>query len=151
MATVNAQVSGQPERGRNFTIGAFWEHTYWPFIKANLKPSTYLGYEQVWKQHLKDHFGTMTLREYRKGIGSTFLTTLAKKYRPRTISHIKNLASGIFTHAANLDHIESNPWQFCKVLGKTKAHGKTQHYTLEEIENIISALVDHGNVNSLWP
>jgi integrase len=97
----------------------------------------------VWKQHLKDHFGNMTLREYRKGMGSLFITALAKKYRPRTVAHIKNLASGMFTHAANLDLIESNPWQFCKVLGKSKANGETKHYKLEEIENIISALVDH--------
>jgi integrase len=121
----------------------FWEHTYLPFITENLKPSTRIGYQQVWNQHLKDHFGNMTLREYRKGIGSLFLTKLAKKYSQRTVQHIKNLASGIFTHAANLDLIEANPWSFCKVLGKSKATAPTQHYTLEEIENIITALVDH--------
>jgi hypothetical protein len=32
------------------------------------------GYQQVWNQHLKDHFGTMTLREYREGMGSLLLT-----------------------------------------------------------------------------
>lgn len=142
MANINAQVPGKPQE-TDLTIAAFWEHTYWPFVQANLKPSTYLGYEQVWKQHLKDHFGTMTLRDYRKGIGSLFLTKLAKTYRPLTVQHIKNLASGIFTHAANLDLVESNPWSFCKVLGKQMPDGVTEHYTLEEIENIISALVDH--------
>jgi integrase len=142
MATVNAQVPGQPET-TDLTVAAFWEQTYWPFVQANLKPSTYLGYQQVWNQHLKDHFGTVTLREYRKGMGSTFLTKLAKKYRPLTVQHIKNLASGIFTHAANLDFVESNPWSFCKVLGKSLPDGVTGVYTLEEIENIISALVEH--------
>jgi integrase len=142
MATINAQVPDQPPQA-DLTVAAFWEHTYWPFVQENCKPSTYLGYQQVWKQHLKDHFGNMTLREYRKGMGSLFITALAKKYRPRTVAHIKNLASGMFTHAANLDLIESNPWQFCKVLGKSKANGETKHYKLEEIENIISALVDH--------
>jgi integrase len=142
MATVNAQVPGNASEA-DLTIAAFWEHTYLPFIQENLKPSTYLGYEQVWKQHLKDHFSNMTLREYRKGTGSMFLTKLSKKYRPLTVQHIKNLCSGIFTHAANLDHIEANPWSFCKVLGKSLPDGVTESYTLEEIENIISALVDH--------
>ena len=142
MATINAQVTDQPQQPE-LTVAAFWDNTYWPFVQENLKPSTYLGYQQVWKQHLKNHFGEMTLREYRKGTGSVFLTALAKKYSQRTIAHIKNLASGIFTHAANLDLIDSNPWSFCKVLGKTKAPAATEHYTLEEIENIISALVDH--------
>jgi len=142
IATINAQTSG-PEQPTDLTVASFWEHTYLPFITENLKPSTRLGYQQVWNQHLKDHFGNMTLREYRKGIGSLFLTKLAKKYSQRTVQHIKNLASGIFTHAANLDLIEANPWSFCKVLGKSKATAPTKHYTLEEIENIISALVDH--------
>jgi len=141
MATINTRVTQEPKA--DLTIAAFWEHTYWPFIQENLKPSTIHGYNQIWNQHLKKHFGDTTLREYRKGMGSVFLTKLAKTYRPRTVTHIKNLASGIFTHAANLDEIDSNPWSFCKVLGKTKAHSATKHYTLEEMENIISALVDH--------
>jgi integrase len=141
MATINNQLPNQPKA--NLTIAAFWENTYWPFVQENLKPSTIYGYNQIWNQHLKPHFGNMTLREYRKGMGSAFLTKLAKTLRPRTVQHIKNLASGIFTHAANLDEVESNPWQFCKVLGKTKTHRETEHYTLEEMENIISALVDH--------
>ena len=142
MATINTQVPGHPEPA-DLTIASFWELTYLPFIEDNLKPSTYLGYKQVWSHHLKDHFGNMTLREYRKGMGSVFITNLSKTLRPRTVKNVKNLASGMFTHAANLDLIESNPWQFCKVLGKTKSNGETKHYTLEEIENIISALVDH--------
>lgn len=72
-----------------------------------------------------------------------FLTKLSKTYRPLTVQHIKNLASGIFTHAANLDLIESNPWSFCKVLGKSLPDGETKSYTLEEIENVISALVEY--------
>ncbi len=141
MATVNNQVPDQPKA--DLTIAAFWEHTYWPFVQENLKPSTIHGYNQIWNQHLKSHFGNMTLREYSKGTGSVFLTKLSKSLRPRTVQHIKNLASGIFTHAANLDEVDSNPWQFCKVLGKTKTNGETRHYTLEEMEDIISALVDH--------
>ncbi|HEY6768006.1 MAG TPA: tyrosine-type recombinase/integrase [Candidatus Sulfotelmatobacter sp.] len=141
MATVNAQTPGEPDT--DLPIAAFWEQTYWPFVQDNLKPSTVHGYKQLWNQHLKNHFGTLTLREYRKGMGSTFLTKLSKKLRPRTVQHVKNLASGIFTHAANLDYVESNPWKFCKVLGKSLPDGETRSYTLEEMENIISALVDH--------
>lgn len=143
MATINAQAPGQPEAA-DLTIAGFWELTYWPFVQENLKPSTVHGYNQVWNQHLKPHFGSLTLREYRKGMGSEFLTMLSKKYSRRTVQHIKNLASGIFTHAANLDHIEANPWRFAKVLGKKGAEpGEQEYYTLEEIENVISALVDH--------
>src|SRR5437879_3813106 len=62
MATINAQVPGQPEEA-DLTMAGFWELTYWPFVVENLKPSTQWGYKQVWNQHLKPHFGNMTLRE----------------------------------------------------------------------------------------
>ncbi len=142
MATINAQVPDQPQQP-HLSIASFWELTYWPFVQENLKPSTQWGYEQVWNQRLKDHFGTMTLREYRTSMGSVFLTGLAKTLGRRTVQHIRSLASGIFSHALNLGLIESNPWHDVKVLGKTIAPEETKHYTLEEIENVITALVDH--------
>jgi integrase len=128
---------------RDITITEFWEQTYLPFAKENLRCSTVYGYEQIWGQHLSSHFGQMTLREYRTHIGSAFLTSLAKTLGRHTLQHIRSLASGIFSHAVNLGLLESNPWHDVKILGKTKAPGETKHYTLEEVENIISALVDH--------
>ena len=83
MATINAQVPGNPEQ--DITITSFWELTYWPFVQEHLKTSTQWGYNQVWNQHLKNHFGNMTLREYRKGMGSLFLTNLSKKYDPEPL------------------------------------------------------------------
>ncbi|MBZ5679186.1 MAG: site-specific integrase [Acidobacteriia bacterium] len=142
MATINTQVPGQPEPA-DIPITSFWELTYWPFVVENLKPSTQWGYKQVWNQHLKPHFGNMTLREYRTPTGSVFLTALSKKFARRTVQTVRSLASGIFSHAVNLGAIESNPWHDVKVLGKTKTPAATKHYTLEEIENVISALVDH--------
>ncbi len=142
MHEVNGSDGVQP--GEDLTVVKFWDKTYWPFVQENLKPSTYLGYQQVWLKHLKPHFAEMTLREYRTPTGSLFLTKLAKTLRPRTVAHIKFLCSGIFAHAVNTGEVDSNPWHDCKVLGKpTLENSKTQHYTLEEIENIISALVDH--------
>jgi integrase len=145
MATINTQAPGQPAPA-DITIAGFWQQVYEPFITDNLKPSTVMGYKQVWnaeKDGLKKHFGNRTLREYRTPDGSIFLTALAKKYSQRTVSHIKNLASGIFAHAVNVGEVDSNPWHDCKVLGKSKPIEATEHYTLEEIENIITALVEH--------
>jgi integrase len=142
MATINAQVPGKPHEA-DVTVVGFWEAKYWPFVQGECKPSTIHGYSQVWSQRLKDHFGNMTLSEYRTHHGSVFLTGLKKELGHRTIQHIKSLCSGIFTHAVNVGVIETNPWHDSKVLGKTKRPGETKHYTLEEMENIITALVDH--------
>jgi integrase len=139
MAEVNAQTTPV----NNLTVVDFWEKTYLPFAEENLRHSTVHGYKQIWAQHLKSHFGQMLLKEYKTPMGSVFLTSLAKTLGRATIQHIRSLASGIFSHAVNLGHVESNPWHDVKVLGKTKAPGETAHYTLEEAENIISALVEH--------
>ena len=139
MDTVNANAAPVNDQ----TIAAFWEKTYLPFADENLRASTVHGYKQIWGQHLSVHFGTTALKDYKTHMGSLFLTSLAKKLGRATIQHIRSLASGIFAHAVNVGVIESNPWHDVKVLGKTKEPGETAHYTLQEAEDIISALVEH--------
>jgi integrase len=139
METVNANAAPVNDQ----TVGTFWEKTYLPFAEENLRASTVHGYKQIWSQHLESHFGTTALRDYKTHMGSLFLTSLAKTLGRHTIQHVRSLASGIFSHAVNVGVIESNPWHDVKVLGKTKEPGKTKHYTLEEAEDIISALVEH--------
>ena len=123
----------------------FWDKVYLPFIESNsnLKPSTLHGYKQVWKQHLQSHFGTTNLSDYKTHMMSVFLTGLAKTLRPRTLDRIKWLASAIFVHAVATGNCETNPIRDARVLGKTLGHGVTKSYTLEEIENVISALVEN--------
>jgi integrase len=142
MREINQQAPGHVNQ-QDTTVYEFWEKTYLPFAKENLRASTVYGYEQIWNQHLKLHFGAMTLKEYRTHVGSTFLTGLAKTLGRHTLQHIRSLASGLFSHAVKVGLLESNPWHDVKILGKTRVPGETKHYTLEEAENIISALVDH--------
>jgi integrase len=122
----------------------FWDKVYLPFIEStnNLKPSTVHGYKQVWNQHLKLHFGTLYLTDYKTHLMSNFLTGLAKDHRPRTLNTIKWLASAIFAHAVATGNCETNPIRDSRVLGKTLGHGDTKSYTLEEMENVITALVE---------
>ena len=128
---------------QDMTVADFWEQRYLPFVQANMKASTVRGYLQIWNQHLKHHFADMTLQSYRTHVGSSFLLSLTKTQGRRTLNHIRSLASGIFTHAINEGRLESNPWHDVRILGKVKPPKGTEHYTLEEAENIISALVDH--------
>jgi integrase len=139
METVNANAAPVNDQ----TVASFWEKVYLPFAEENLRHSTLHGYKQIWNDRLKDHFGTIALRDYKTPMGSVFLTSLAKTLGKHTIQHIRSLASGIFSHAVNVGVVESNPWHDVKVLGKTKTPAETAHYTLEEAENIISALVEH--------
>lgn len=142
MRTVSTEeVAGVAVKQR--TIASFFNWTYYRFIKRNLKPSTVQAYAQIWNQHLKAHFGNGLLRDYRTPQMSNFITQQAKTLRPRTLQHIKFLASGIFSHAVATGNADTNPIRDAMVLGKTLQNGVTQAYSLEEIENVISALVDH--------
>ncbi len=140
MRTVNA-ASGQANE-QDMKVTDFWEQHYLPFVQENMKPSTVSGYKQIWSQHLEGHFGEMTLQGYRTHVGSQFLLTLTKTQGRRTLNHIRSLASGLFTHAINTGRLESNPWRDVRILGKVAQPKPTKHYTLEEAENIISALVE---------
>jgi integrase len=145
MSTVNAGLRNVEE----VTVADFWVRTYEPFAQENLRHSTVYGYHHVWSRHLEKHFGKLTLREYRTHMGSAFLTGLSKTMGRSSVQHIRSLASGIFAHALNLGLLETNVWHDVKVLGKSRAPEETPHYTLEEAENIVSALVDHPDCQAL--
>jgi integrase len=140
MARVNDE---QQPRLSDLSVAKFWDDTYWPFVMGNHKPSTRQGFLQVWEQHLKKHFGDTLLKNYRTSQMTVFLTSLAKEYRPYTLRNIKGLASALFAHAVATGQCETNPIRDAHALGKTLPHGVTGSYTLEEIEDIISALVEH--------
>jgi integrase len=143
LADLNEPVAADATVDRDTTVSEFWEKVYEPFIVENKHASTVHGYCQIWKQHLKPHLGDRTLKEYRTPMGTVFLTGLAKKLRFYTVQHIRSLASGIFSHAVAVGAVESNPWHDVKILGKVKGKGTTPHYTLEQVEDIVSALADH--------
>lgn len=141
MRAVNTEAPSTITKSR--TVVSFFNWSYYRFIKRNLKHSTVEGYKQIWNSHLKTHFSSTLLRDYKTPMCSLFLTNLAKTLRPRTLQHIKFLASSIFSHAVATGHCDTNPIRDAKVLGKMLPNGVTESYTLEEIENVISALVDH--------
>lgn len=136
--------------GTDEKIADFWTSKYIPRLEARIKagtfkPSTLRGYQQIWRQHLKDHFAAHTLQGYEGKLGQRLLKSLAEtqKQNRNTLRHIKALASSIFTAAVEAEIISSNPWRDVVMPRDAKAPERTQHYTLEEAENMISALVDH--------
>lgn len=139
MRTVNTEAPAPSA----VTVVEFWEQTYLPFITTNLKPSTVAGYTNIWNYHLKTHFGTSLITNYKTATMSILLTNLSKMLRPRTLQHIKFLSSSIFSHAVAVGACDTNPIRDAMVLGKTLPDGVTEAYSLEEIEQVINALVEH--------
>jgi len=146
MRKINARQSSQ----QDLLVVDYWTEIYLPFAEKNLRASTLLGYTQIWSQHLGPHFGQVKMRDYTTGMASRFLTGLAEKYGRRTLNHIRSAASAIFSHALNLEYVGANPWHGAKALGKIREEASTPHYTLEEAENIVTALIDRPDAQLLF-
>src|ERR1019366_2237125 len=106
MQGINApQSNGTPQQ--DMSIVDFWEQRYLPYCeevvkltgKARRKPSTVRGYKQIWKQHLKAHFGNLTLQAYEPFMGTQFLQSLTGTQGKNTLKHIKALGSSLFKRA----------------------------------------------------
>jgi len=144
MVDVNAKADHETQDEKKPpTIGEFWEKTYYPWVEANKRHSTHYSYGQIWNQFIRDHVKGHTLAGYRTSDASKFLTGLAEQgYGRNTISHVRSSLSGCLSHAVNLGLIDTNPVAAAKSLSKAKAPGKTESYSLLEIENLVTCLKD---------
>ena len=122
------------------TVTEFWEAHYLPYVEANLKPSSIFGYKKLWEGTLKKHFEGRMLVDYKTHHGSEFLTSLTKRMGRTSLSHVRSLSSGIFSHAVNKGLIERNCWREVKVLARQREPKPTGHYTLEEAQAAIEKL-----------
>src|SRR5579862_481039 len=129
-------------------VTEFWEKHYLPYCETEwkgtgMRSSTVRGFKQVWKQHLEAHFGTTSLQKYTADQARRFLSSLKTKQGKNTLKHIRALASAMFSEAIERNLVNgANPWHV-KIPKDCKETKPTEHYTMEEAENLISALADH--------
>jgi hypothetical protein len=149
MLTVNRRDT--TNLNQDMSVVDYWEKVYLPYCEEIVKltgqprkkPSTLKGYRQIWKQHLKDHFGKLTLQEYEPRMGTRFLQSLTSTQGKTTLKHIKALGGSLFKKAVDDERIKTNPWHDVSIPEDAIEPENTPHYTLEEAENIISALVEN--------
>ena len=147
MRTVNEREKTPQRVAQDLMVVDFWERVYMPYCQkewkgTGMRASTVKGYEQIWNQHLKDHFGTHTLQAYSADNARKFLSSLKTKQGKNTLKHIRALASAMFSEAVERGLRNDNPWHV-KLPKDCKESKATKHYTMEEAENLISTLVDH--------
>src|SRR6266851_4023650 len=149
MRTINEREKTPQRVSQDLMVVDFWERVYLPYCQTEwkgtgMRASTVLGYEQIWNQHLKNHFGTHTLQAYTADNARKFLSSLKTKQGKNTLKHIRALASAMFSEAVERGLRNDNPWHV-KLPKDCKETKTTEHYTMEEAENLISALVDHAD------
>jgi integrase len=149
MRTINEREHTPQQQAQDLSVVDFWERVYLPYCEkewkgTGMRTSTVMGYKQVWNQHLKNHFGTLTLQKYTSDNARRFLSSLKTKQGKNTLKHIRALASAMFSEATERGLRNDNPWHV-KLPKDCKETKTTEHYTMEEAENLISALVDHAD------
>jgi integrase len=132
------------------TVAEFWTETYEPYILKHKRANTSHSYRAIWTKHLKAHFGARQLRSYQTAEATVFLTKLAETLGQRTVQHLRSLMSGIYSHAVAIGACKTNPIAGCKILGVVKEPGVTDCYSLEEAEDIMTALVDHVELQLIF-
>ena len=151
MSKVNNEV--QPT-GDDMKIADFWTQHYLPYCESGYKghgmrPSSVRGFHQVWRQHLEPHFGDLTLRAYKGEMARRFLSSLKTKQCKNTLRHIRGLASAMFSEAVERGLVSANPWAGVKIPKDCKDSKPKGWYTREQIENMISALADHPDMQAV--
>ncbi len=150
MLSVSSRQAGRAV-AEDMRVTDFWGQRYLPYCNEILqltgrprkKPSTVRGYKQIWHQHLKSHFGNITLQEYEPHLGNMFLQSLTGSQGKATLKHIKALGGSLFKRAVIEQRIKVNPWHDVAMPDDAIESKGTPHYTWQEAEDIISALVDH--------
>ncbi len=153
MRKINENQQTSQSLEQNKLVTEFWERHYLPYNeeilpltgKPRKKPSTMRGYKQIWNQHLKPHFGKHTLQQYEPNFGTQLLQSLTGTQRKSTLKHIRAVGSAIFKLAVVEQRIKVNPWHDVVMPHDAIESEATEHYTMEEAEDIISALVDHAD------
>jgi integrase len=128
----------QPES--SLAVSFFIENHYLPFVKRELRPSTYKDYkDDICEKHIKVRLGDLRLRDFRTVHGQRILRDIPGVGHT-TLLRIKSFLSGVFKHAKREGFLDGeNPMRDVSAPGKVKKF-KGEVYTMHEIERIAEAV-----------
>jgi len=128
--------------GATFTLQQFAETIYLPYAKANLKPSTYKGYFNLYTKQIQPRIGGLRLLTCATHDIQRVLWTIneEEELSHQSFLNINSMLSAIFTHARRRGTLAGpNPTDGVDI-PEGKRTGKTHKYTLAEVEKITNAV-----------
>ncbi len=126
----------------SMTLQEFFERVYVPYIQEK-RASTRKGYEDIWRNHIRDRVGHLRMREFRTVHASKMLKAIANDsdLSKTTLQHIKSVLSGVFTHAKNEGAFDGvNPVQDARIPSNAREPRETYAYNLAQIRRILEFL-----------
>jgi integrase len=129
-----------PEPG--MTLTEFVEKVYLPFLDEK-RASTKKGYEEIWRNHIRERVGKIQVRNFRTVNANRMLRAIADEndLSKTTLQHIKAVLSAIFTHAKNEGAFDgANPIQGTRIPNNAREPAETYAYNLAQICRILEFL-----------
>jgi integrase len=125
------------------TLQQFVDTVYFPYVREKKRPSTVRGYLNLYNAQIAGRIGGLRLGTFRTADGQNILDTAESETElsHRSLTHIKNLLSGIFTVAKRKGMLDGpNPMDDTAIPDGNPTKKKTHKYSLEEVEKMIAAL-----------
>src|SRR5437660_1369151 len=151
MRSINQHHQNSHRLGQDMMVVSFWESIYLPYCEKvlpltgqpRLKASTLRGYKGIWEKHLRKHFGNITLQRYDPDSASLLLDSLTDTMNSTSLKHVRAVGSAIFKRAVKEKLLKINPWTRVPMPDDAIEPENTPHYTPEQAENMVTALIDH--------
>jgi integrase len=115
-------------------------------VPATCKESTVRDYESLLENHILPVFGDHKMTSINRGAVKDFLLDkINSGYAKSTVSHMKNVLSGVFTKALDDEIIQANPTlQLGKNILKTKDQKKHINALMpDELKQLLDAVAEH--------
>jgi integrase len=126
------------------TVVEFVDTIYLPeHVEKKLRPASLKQYRDVWRNHLKNRMGKLTLRGFRTVHGEQMLSDIAAKAKlgRSSLRHCKAFLSGCFKQAKRLGILDGlNPIQDTSIPNVPEASEDTYAYSLAEIKSMLAVL-----------
>jgi integrase len=131
--------SGQVQAQSSLPVVTFIADYYLPFVKRELRPSTFVDYTTIFRAHVKSRLGDIRLRDFRTVHAQKLMRSIPGVGHT-SLLRIKSFLSGVFKHAKREGFLDGlNPIVDVSVPGRPiKFKGAT--YALDEIQAVAAAI-----------
>lgn len=140
--------SGKYLDGEKLTFQAFTEIWFTDYAEQHLEATTLQLYKHLLALHILPAIGNLKLAKVQPAHLNKLYLLLSQErkdgktggYAPKTIKHVHNLISGIYSAAVKWNIVTDNPCDRVEPPKQTAARDKIKYFTLEQTEIFLSLL-----------
>ncbi|HEV2340249.1 MAG TPA: hypothetical protein VGS15_00455 [Candidatus Acidoferrales bacterium] len=125
------------------SVADYAKQFFLPWANAELKPSTALGYRNLFHLYIEKHAARLTMRNFRCMNGTNILASIYREHglSRKSLRNCKGMLSSLFTHAKQEGVIDGlNPMRDAGIPRKAEAGNGTHAYTVEEVIAMLGVL-----------